>query len=493
MARARIVTVVMELFGLGASTAADPVAETKREFREAAGVTVDSDDDQWRRLTGDSRRDLTPMTQARMRKLAMFQWESNLLANRLIELPIAYLLADGVALTVPDPDAQKRLDAFWRDPINNMDIKLPKKVREMKLFGEQCWPAFVNSASGHVRLGNLDPDLIETVVRDPDNSEQPIGIVTVKGRKGIARRYRVIINGPEAAFSRRTQEIRSSFTDGDAFYFCINDLSGTRGRSDLLAKIDWLDSYEQFLFGEVERAHSMRSFIWDVTLKGATPEEVKARAQQISTPAPNSVRVHNDSETWSDVTPDLKAVDNAEAARTFRNHILGGSTIPEHWYGGGGDVNRSTGESMGDPTYKMLSMEQRIWKHILESVASFVVMRWLDPSRGSAFDPEDPDPELMPAAVFPEMVRRDTTAYAAALAQVVSAGAIAIDRGLLQKETVVRIIGMIAAQLGVEVDAAAELAVAQAELAKEREKDSFQELPEDEANDTVGGDGGPEG
>jgi len=447
-------------------------------LREAAGVTIDEDEDQWRRLTGATSRDLTPLTQSRMRELALYLWESNLLANRMVELPLAYILGEGVRLTVPDDDAQGWLDAFWNDPINALDIKLAKKVRELALFGEQCWPAFVHPASGHVRLGYLDPELIETVVTDPDNAEQPIGIVTCKDRKGVSRRYRVIVNGPEEVFSDRTRAIRRTFDTGECFYFKINDLSnGRRGRSDLLAQADWADAYEQFLFGEIDRASFMRAFMWDVTLKGATGDEVKERARTITPPSPGAVRVHNDSEEWRAESPDLKAYQTSEHARLFRNHMLGGGTIPEHWYGGGGDVNRSTGESMGEPTFKVFSMRQRFIGHILEEMGRFVLSRRLDPSgRSSPYFP-DPDPQLTPRAEWPEMTARDTTQYAAALQQVVVAVGMAVDRGMMTELLAVRIIHSVAGRLGVECDAERELADARDEAAARAAADVIEELP----------------
>ena len=316
---------------------AQPVKEAA--FREAYGQTIDADEDQWRKLSGDAQRDLPTLTQLRMQKIAHYLWEQNVLANRLIELPVAFLLAEGVKLTCDDEDNQAQLDRFWLDPINDMDLKLPKKARELAMFGEQCYPAFVNEHDGMVRIGYLDPQLIATVVMDPDNPEQPIGVVTVKDKSGRARRYRTIINGDEVVFTERTRKIRESFDGGDAFFYRVNDLSsGTRGRSDLLAPADWLDAYDQFMFGEIDRQVIMRAFIWDVTLKNATADQVKARAREISAPKPASVRVHNDSEIWSAEAPDLKSYDSAAAARLFRNHVLGGATMPEHWYGGGGDV-----------------------------------------------------------------------------------------------------------------------------------------------------------
>ena len=425
-------------------------------FREAQGVSIDADEAGWRKLSGDDGRDLSPIAQARQRELAAYLWATNPLANRLIELPVAYLLAEGVQLKVADEEAQAWLDAFWRDPINRMSMKLPKKVRELALYGEQCWPVFVNSITGHMRLGYLDPAQIEKVVTDPDNIEQPIGIVARTTRRGTTRRYRVSTGGPEDVFTARTQEIRKTFTDGDCFFFVINDLSNaTRGHSDLLPVIDWLDLYDQALYGEAERWDLLRSFIWDVTLKGATEETVKARAAEIDVPTSGGVRVHNDAETWEAVTPDIQAGNGADASRLFRNHILGGMSLPEHWYGGGGDVNRNTASSMDETTEKVMAMRQQVWKYILEMVGQYQVNMRLQAIFGEGFDFTDPDYEVQ--AEFPEIATKDTTAYASALQQVIIGASAAVTQGLLSQESAVAIIAFVATRLGVPINAAEEL------------------------------------
>ncbi|MEW8494250.1 MAG: phage portal protein [Candidatus Thiodiazotropha taylori] len=445
---------------------------------ESYGQSVDADEDEWRPLTGDAKRDLAPMTQSRMQKLGVYLWESNLLANRLIELPVAYLLAEGVQIKVADDGAQKLIDAFWNDPINNMKRKTKKKIRELLIFGEQAWPAFVNEYNGHVRLGYLDPALIETVVTDPDNIEQPIGIVTVKDKKGRARRYRIILNGTEEdLFSARTREIRKTFDDGIIFFNRINELSnGSRGRSMLLPQIDWLDAYDNFLFGELDRATFMRAFMWDVTLKGATEDEIKKRVKNIHAPSPNSVRVHNDYEVWAAVTPDLHAGDSETNAKLFRNQVLGGATMPEHWYGGASDVNRATGESMSEPTFKIYSSLQQDIGGVLEDLAIFVINRAADPTGDDVLiDPYDPDPALVPECVWPELTARDTTKYAAALQQVTAAGVMAITQGLMTKTLVLQQINAISGRLGVEFDADKELTAAMEEAKNIAEDDVFED------------------
>lgn len=447
-------------------------------LREAAGATIDPDDDQWRKLTGDARRDLAPMTQLRMIKLAHYLWESNLLANRVVELPLAFLLAEGVRLVADDEIVQEVLDKFWSDPINQMDLKLVKKARELSLFGEQCWPVFVNEFSGHVRLGYLDPCAIETVVTDPDNAEQPIGIVTTKDKHGRARRYRVIVNGDDRElFTQRTQQIRATFADGDCFYFRVNDLSsGTRGRSDLLAQIDWLDAYDQFMFGELDRSQFLRAFIWDITLSGATPEEVEKRARSIRTPAPGGTRVHNDAEKWEAVTPALQSADSEANARLFRNHVMGGATLPEHWYGGGGDVNRATAGEMGEPTFKVMTMRQTYLGYILVSLGQYVIRQW--ELANSRREPDLSDPVYNIRVQFPEMTTRDTTKYATALLAVTQATAMLITNGIMTRERALQIVEKMSSRLGVEFDAAEELEAAIEEMAKISEADVFTDLPD---------------
>lgn len=441
------------------------------KFVESVGISVEEEG--FTKLTGNKDRSLSSLTQERMQELAVFLWKSNPLANRIIELPLVYLLAEGVTMSVQDETAQAWLNEFWNDPINQMDIKLPKKVREMSLFGEQCWPVFKNPTNGAVRLGYLDPGLIKEIKTDPDNTEQPIGVVTkALGRKRKSKKYRIIVPGSENIFGEEAKKIREEFNDGECFYFNINALSSSsRGLSDLLATMDWLDLYDKALFGEVERWDALRSFIWDVTLRGATEETVKKRASEIEVPSSGGVRVHNDAETWQAVTPDLQAANGAENARTVRNHILGGSTLPEHWYGGGGDVNRSTAGEMGEPTFKTFKFRQTEWKHILETVCFYAVYSRLEKTGNI---PEDLW-NYRPVAQFPELTHRDTSVYAAALQQTVVAVGIAVEKGMMTEETAVSVIGSMISRIGIEINPAEELEQARTKARAQIEDDIYNE------------------
>ncbi len=472
-------SLLSKLFGADGgpvTTEAIPDQPTTKRVVEAAGANTTEDDTGWRKLSGDSSRDLSPLAQGRMRDTAFYLWEANLLANRLIEIPLAYLLGEGVELKpVGDDDAEARstvLRDWWRHPINQLGITLERKIRELGLFGELAIPAFVNEVDGTVQLGYLDPQHIETVVYHSDNPSLPIGIVTVADKKGVKRRYRTVFNGPESMMTMGTQAARETFTDGDIFYFAVNQLAGDRrGRSDLRAVADWADAYDQFLFNEMDRANLMRAFFWDVECVGMTDTELKAKAKTVKAPKPGSVRLHNESETWTPQSPTLNAADSGEAARLFRNHTLGGLTMPEHWYGGGGDVNRATGDSMSEPTFKVYSMRQRAVKHLLEVMGSYVLRKYYQAREQAEL--EWNDPRIETEAVFPELTARDTTKYAAALAQVVTGCAMAIDKGVMTEETGVALIAAISGRLGVEVDAHQELADARKQQTAAAEKNRF--------------------
>lgn len=478
--KTRVSAALAVLMGRAALAPEAPADETK-PLKEAAGA-FDEEDRGWNTITGKAKRDLTPLAQSHMQKVAAFLWETNPVANRLVELPLAYLLAEGVTLHCDDPEHQKWLDAFWRDPINKMALRLPTFARELALFGEQCLPTYVNAVNGHVRLGYLDPSLIDDVICDPGNAAQEIGVRTVKDKDGAVRLFRVVLAvEDDEVFAEGARALRATFTSGDAFYFAVNKFAaGRRGRSDLMSQMDMLDAYDEFMFDQVERAGELDAFLWDVTLTGADEETVKARAKDITRPGRGSVRVHNDQEAWVAQAPSLNATDRAESARMFRNHLLGAGTLPEHFFGGGGDVNRSTGDSMGDPFFKVCTMRQSFLRDMLETMGQYVLWQR---AKAAGQTPDWGDEAWAVTAKFPEMVTKDVTKIAAALQSCVVAVASAIAERLITRKTGLQIIAVAAARLEIAIDADAELAAVEEESPESQDEIASAARPGDGRDD----------
>lgn len=436
-------------------------AEDNKPVREAAGA-FDDEDKGWRSLTGQARRDLSPLAQDSMQRAATYLWETNPIANRLIELPLAYLLAEGVRLTCKTPEHQQWLDAFWNDPINRMPLRMPTFARELALYGEQCLPVYVNEINGHVRLGYLDPSLIAQVVADPGNAAQEVGVVTVKDQAGQVRRFRVVVRGEDdELFAAAARQLRASMDSGDAFYFAVNKFAaGKRGRSDLMTVMDALDMYDEMIFDQMERGADLDAFVWDVEVQGAQPDELERKAKEMARPGRGTVRVHNEMEKWTAVAPDLKAADRAETMRLLRNHLLGSASVPEPFFGGGGDVNRSTADAMGDPFFKLATARQTFLRHMLCEMGMYVLWQR---AKAAGKTPDWGDEAWQVQVAFPEMVSKDVAKIAAALQATVAAVASAIGDRLITRKTGLQIIAIAAKRLDVDIDAEAELAAVEEE------------------------------
>ena len=381
------------------------------------------EDLQWRRLTGNASRDLLPVTQDRMIEIAYWLRETNPLAGWLIDITTAFIMAEDLPYESRDKELKAVLDGFWTDPINRMDLYLPKHVSELHTFGELCMPAFVAKQTGRVRLGYVDPAQISVVVTDPENVKMQIGVLTKPWMGDVAgyqinqeqKKYRIIL--PEEAdyvLSPTAKQLRNQFTDGECFYFSINNVTNSpRGRSSLLSVSDWLDAYEQYLFDYADKWPLQNAFVWDLTVNGATPEVIKEHLANFSKKS-GSVYGHNEMVTLTPAAPEMKALDAESGARMFRNHIMGRFGYPEHWYGGGGDVNRATASEMDLPAMKMLSYKQNYIKFMLEEILGYQVSQarragYLRAPEDATFSVTTPPMQPKDVSKFGSMVQQVAT------------------------------------------------------------------------------------
>jgi hypothetical protein len=421
------------------------VGERVEALREATGRQ--REDDGWRRIT-DQSRDLAPATADRMREIAVYLYTRNPIARRMINIIAEWVVGEGITFEAPHPKTAEYLAAFWGDGVNRWELLIAQKVRELHLFGEQFWPAFANPYTGRFRLGVLDPARVKEVVLDPLNALIPIGVVTKMDARGQEYRYRTVLRGEEQEIlSPAGEKERERFDGGEIFTYSIGGLSGmSRGVSELFALADWLDGYEQLLFSILQQERIRSQYSWDLTLEGADEAAIQERMKKLQPPKPLSVRVHNEKEKWSLVGPDVGAGSNTEAfARLFRNHGLGGAAIPEHWYGGGGDVNRAVGAEMAAPAEKSFGNKQKTVKYILEDVFGCQIERGIQ--TGALPDEE----EVRVVTVnMPELSARDLSRAGGALQQTASAFALAGD--WISDEVATRVLASLIGQMGVEVD-----------------------------------------
>jgi hypothetical protein len=420
------------------------------ERLQAASMTdYRKEDEGWRKLTGNSTRDLLSTTHDRMLEIGYWLWETNPLANWIIEIIISFILADGLPYEAKNQDVKKLLDDFWFDPCNRMDLYIEKHARELHIFGSLCFPVFTAKQTGKVRIGYIDPAQIDKVITDPGNVKMVIGVI-LKGTAGNpGRKLKAILpEGGEDILSPAAQALRDSYTDGECFYFAINNVTNSpMGRSELLVVADWLDAYEQFLFDYADKWPLLNTFVWDLLVQGGDEKTIPEQIKNF-TKKSGSVFGHNEKVTLEASTPDLKAIDAKEGARLFRNHVLGAKGLPEDWFGGGGDVNRATAAEMNIPTMKMLSRKQGYMKYILESIFDTVIQRALDARYLTV-----PEEEAWDYTIHtPELASKDVSKFSTAIMQLSAALVSAETQGWIDKETASKIFAFAINMIGYELD-----------------------------------------
>jgi len=419
------------------------------ERMQASGSSLD--DAGWRRLSGNANRELPVATWQRQVEICYWLWKTNPLGNWIIETLTCFSTGKGFTWTAENAAVQALLTEFWYDPINRMDLRLKRMARELYIFGCQVWPVFRAEHTGKLRLGTIDPGLIVEVYTDPENVEVVIGVkVQHHSDTTRTRELKTVLAGEGALLiSPAAQALRDGWTDGECFFFSINNVSNDPlGTSDLFPIADWLDEYERMVFTDAGKVEQLNSFVWDVTLTGAGPQEIAAYAKDNPAPRPGATRYHNEKVSWQAVTPDLKAHDHSELARLFRNHILGNRSIPEHFYGGGGAVNRATASEMDAPFFAMIDDRQNLIKFILETIFTEVIASAIQASYLRV-----PADEAYSFAVQkPEAKEKDVAKVSAAVRDIMGALTVAAANNWVDQDTAVKIFAFVLALVGFEMD-----------------------------------------
>lgn len=422
-----------------------------------AGITRDPGDG-FRPITQQAERDLQPMSQERMIEIAYWLMETNPMARAIVGKFRDFLAGEGIGWAAKDENVDQVIQRFWYDPVNKFEQKLPQKIRQLFGFGEQCYPAFTSQFAGNVRLGYVDPASIKEVITDPENCEIKIGVILKNRGNKKGKRYKIIHDSDEELSSAAGQALRDTYTDGECFYFTINEVSNSsRGRSELLATADSLDGYEQFLFDRIDLRRLIFP-IWDTKIEGKTEEEIKAIAKDMPAPKPGNEFVHNERITRTAVAPDMKADDATSDARLLKNHILAGHGLPPTWFAESGDVNRAAAGELDTATLKALTMAQLIVKDMIREMIRFQIRQKIakgeleatvtlkDGTKGKAVDAF--------AVTSPEISTKDLVKLSAALQQITTSLMIAETQGWVSKKMAANAFANNATALGMEIEAA---------------------------------------
>lgn len=337
------------------------------------GRAIDKDEANWTSLGKNTNRNLSTAEQNQTSDMAYFQWLTDPLAGRIVEILTDFVIGNGVTLKAEEPEVQEALDAMWYDDVNKFDEQQIAMSMEFDVFGELFILPYVNPVSGLVQFARIDPVTVKEVLPNPKFPQCPWKVILQ--RSNLVDRDGKMVDTLE--IMHRDSDPRSPTAGsliGDVFYFSKGRISGKRrGHTQLLRTHEWIDLYSKRHFNEAERQEAMSAFVWDVKLQGANEDTIKKFADETPSPQPGSIRVHNEDVEWNVLSPDLKASDFSESNRQFLRLILGAHAIPEHWFALGGDVNLATAKTMSEPTLRAFQRGQKLFKFVIESLVDYQI------------------------------------------------------------------------------------------------------------------------
>ena len=418
--------------------------------------TDEGDAGKYRRFSQLNVRDLLPMKYYKIQQMAFYQWQRYPLAKRIIDILVDFIVSEDLAVKVKivkratdndtdidtgKKDGQQVWDDFYEDPINRLDEDLSVIISDFLINGELVLPTFVNDTNGKVRLGYVDPAYIREVKPVPKNSREIDMLVLVPPGETNQETLKVIRYDDDPASPTYGK------LAGDGFFFRINYVTTqTRGHSELTQHLDWIDAFEQFLFGVLDGFDARNTFFYDLLMEGFTQEQIEKL--KVDRPQTGEVKIHNEKSTWEVKSPDLKAVDASEAVRLIRNFIVGTKGFPEHWFGEGGHVNLATAEVMSEPTIRMIKRKQESIQIMLRTIADFVLQCAVDKKEIILEDDEYFDVEV---SMF-DIERKDSAVIGNAFVQIATALSVSTSKGWVSDDNAKKLMDGILGMLGVEID-----------------------------------------
>ncbi len=323
------------------------------------------------RSWGQSERERPDYNREEVLRQALEAWRVNPLARRIVELTTQYVVGGGLRLRVDHPPTHEFVEEFWNHRLNQMGMRVYEFCDELTRTGD-LFLVVSTDAGGMSYLRSGPASEIDEVVCAENDLKQETAYLQKPGAPGEAPRTWAAYNeledrqGEDGAFSPVV------------LHYAINRPVGTvRGESDLAPLLRWLSRYASWLEDRARLNRYRNSFLFVVKGLWQSEEERLARQAALTAnpPAPGSILVTDETETWEVMSPKLESQDANEDGLALKKMIAVGSGLPLHFLAEPEGSNRSTAESAGGPTYRHFEQRQEYFTWLVQDLARVVIRR----------------------------------------------------------------------------------------------------------------------
>jgi len=229
---------------------------------------------------------------------------SSPLYNRLLSAMLDFIIPGDTQLVLGETKKEETkdnikniLDHFWYEGPSALMANARDLIFTLLIDGELLIKKRVNEADGKVTLTNISADNIEEIQRGEGfNAVSSITITDPTTESDEPETLKVIRRNPVGKL------------EGDIFYFRIFPAGydhGLRGLPLLIHCLDELAAHSELIYTRITRLKDLSSFYWDVTMEGATQDQIDEFLQSPRATPPESGETfaHNERVSWELVSP----------------------------------------------------------------------------------------------------------------------------------------------------------------------------------------------
>jgi len=313
-----------------------------------------------------SERDRLPYDRQTMLEQSLEAWRVNPLARRIVSLTTQYVVGNGIAIHCRDTQATQVMQAFWKHPLNRMDVRIFEFCDELTRTGN-LFLLLTTDEGGNSYIRAYPTTSIESITAQVNDLEQPLAFTL----KATAENMNPT---PIAAFDALNDEPSQPVM----LHYSINRPVGAQwGESDLAPLLRWLSRYANWLEDRARLNRFRNAFLYVIKSRFASEADRYARQQHLNTnpPSPGAILVTDQSEEWSVLNPQLESQDAGEDGLALKKMIASGAGVPLHFLAEPESATRTTAEAAGGPTYRFYEQRQRYFLWLLEDILRVVLRR----------------------------------------------------------------------------------------------------------------------
>jgi hypothetical protein len=301
-----------------------------------------------------------------------------------------------------DTKVQEIIDEAWNDPDNQLvltsysaqialgtDLTLQSNLFLLMFTGQD----------GRVKLGMLDHDSVENVVRDPDNRRKVLYYVS--RRKHIKWDYANDVPAYDSDLDRKRGDRilyyqhwnnepsrgekapATKMGKGRVYHVAINRTGEMAfGHPTVHRVLRWTNAFNSLMEARVDAAKAAAAFVMKRKVKG-TPNQVKKLATQVLSkrgelgrsvdtagedyligPRSSSIITENEQVEHESFKLDSGSAGANVDGQMIRSQISAATHFPQHYLGDIGSANLATATSMELPVLKAVESRQEIFEQM---------------------------------------------------------------------------------------------------------------------------------